>query len=97
MKKQKNMALCGLLFCSMMFAVIVNLSQPDMKIAGYIANEYLPPDAYVATDALLMAGVNAGYYIGGTCGMAIGCIFSPMGGAFGYCLGRSVGAFIGAF
>lgn len=95
MRKIRLLALCGALVSCILFVGTTEISNRKMEIAGYLANKYLPPDAYAASDAAIGAGATAGYYLGGRVGMAIGCIFSPIGGVAGYCIGRSLGRWAG--
>lgn len=52
-----------------------NYLETKMEIGGFLANKYLPPDAYASSDAAIAAGAAAGHFVGGRVGMAIGCGF----------------------
>ena len=88
MKKIRLFALCGIIGCALLFIGTTTISKQKMEIGGFLANKYLPPDAYAAAAA--------GHFVGGRVGMAIGCAFGPVGGVAGYCVGRIAGKWVGA-
>ena len=96
MKKIRLFTLCGIIGCALLFIGTTTISKQKMEIGGFLANKYLPPDAYAASDAAIAAGAAAGHFVGGRVGMAIGCAFGPVGGVAGYCVGRIAGKWVGA-
>lgn len=46
MKKIRLFALCGIIGCALLFIGTTTISKQKMEIGGFLANKYLPPDAY---------------------------------------------------
>lgn len=67
MKKIRLFALCGIIGCALLFIGTTTISKQKMEIGGFLANKYLPPDAYAASDAAIAAGAAAGHFVGGQC------------------------------
>lgn len=98
MKKNRKISIICIAIC---ISSLVLLNTKDISkeltvnMAGWLATEYLPTDAYETSTIAVYGGGLAGEAAGGYAGAAVGSLFGPAGAVVGYLGGKIVGRWAG--